>query len=44
MSELAAQPLPRRGRLWVIAVLAIGLFALGYSIVNIATQKAASRW
>jgi protein-disulfide isomerase len=40
MSELAAQPLPRRGRLWVLCVLAVGLFALGYSIVNIATQKA----
>jgi protein-disulfide isomerase len=38
MSELAAQSIPRRGRLWVIAVFAMGLFALGYSLVNIATQ------
>ena len=34
------KPIPRRGRLWVIAVLALGLFGLGYAIVNIATQKA----
>lgn len=40
MSEVAAQPLPRRGRLWVVVILAIGLFGLGYSIVGIATQKA----
>jgi protein-disulfide isomerase len=39
VSELAATPIPRRGRLWVIAVLALGLFALGYSIVDIATQE-----
>ena len=40
MSEAAANPIPRRGRLWVIAVLALAIFALGYAIVNIATQKA----
>ncbi len=40
MSELAITPMPRRGRIWVILVLGIGLFALGYAIVNIATQKA----
>jgi protein-disulfide isomerase len=39
MAEVAAQPIPRRGRLWVLGVLAVGIFALGYSIVNIATQK-----
>lgn len=39
MSELAVQPLPRRGRFWVIGLLAIGVFALGYSLVGIATQK-----
>jgi hypothetical protein len=40
MSEAAAQPIPRRGRLWVILVLALAIFGLGYAIVNIATQKA----
>jgi protein-disulfide isomerase len=40
MSELAAQPLPRRGRLWVIALLAAAIFGLGYALVGIATQKA----
>jgi protein-disulfide isomerase len=34
------KPIPRRGRLWVIAVLALGLFGLGYAIVSISTQKA----
>jgi protein-disulfide isomerase len=40
MSELAVSAMPRRGRIWVIAVLGLGLFALGYVIVNLATQKA----
>jgi protein-disulfide isomerase len=40
MSELAITPMPRRGRIWVILVLAIGLVVLGYAIVNLATQKA----
>jgi protein-disulfide isomerase len=31
--------MPRRGRLWVIALLALGLFGLGYLIVQISTQK-----
>ncbi len=35
-----AKPIPRRGRLWVIAALALALFALGYAIVSISTQKA----
>jgi hypothetical protein len=39
-SEVAAKPLPRRGRLWVAALLALGLFALGYVIVQVSTQKA----
>jgi len=38
-SEVAVKPLPRRGRLWIIAVLALGLFALGYTIVEMATQE-----
>lgn len=40
MSELAVSAMPRRGRIWVIAILGLGLFALGYVIVNLATQKA----
>jgi protein-disulfide isomerase len=39
-AEPAVTPIPRRGRLWVIAVLALFLIALGYSIVSISTQKA----
>jgi Thioredoxin len=38
-SEAAARPLPRRGRGWVILVLALALFGLGYAIVEIATRK-----
>lgn len=38
-SEVAVKPLPQRGRLWVIVVLALGLFALGYVIVQLSTQK-----
>jgi hypothetical protein len=40
MSEATVKAMPRRGRLWVIAVLGLGLFALGYVIVNVSTQKA----
>jgi protein-disulfide isomerase len=40
MSELAVKAMPRRGRLWVIAVLGAALAALAYSIVDISTQKA----
>lgn len=36
----AAVPLPRKGRIWVVLALAIVLLALGYAIVDIATQKA----
>src|SRR3954453_7969588 len=39
-SEVAVKPLPRRGRFVVAALLAMGLIALGYVLVNIATQKA----
>jgi protein-disulfide isomerase len=38
--EAAAQPMPRRGRLWVILMLGVAIFGLGYAIVGIATQKA----
>lgn len=39
-SEVVSRPLPRRGRPWVIALLALGLLALGYTIVEISTQEA----
>ncbi len=39
MSEAAVKPIPRRGRLWVALVLALGAVALGYAIVDISTQK-----
>ncbi|HET7508302.1 MAG TPA: thioredoxin domain-containing protein [Solirubrobacterales bacterium] len=38
-SEVAVKPLPRRGRIWVVVLLLMGLFALSYAIVNIATQE-----
>jgi protein-disulfide isomerase len=38
-SEVASKPLPRRGRLWVIAVLALAVGAIGYAIVSISTQE-----
>jgi protein-disulfide isomerase len=37
--EVAQRQLPRRGRVWVILLLLLGLIALGYGLVNIATQK-----
>ena len=39
MSEAAVKAMPRRGRGWVIVILGLGLFALGYSLVGIATQE-----
>ncbi len=39
MSEVAVKPIPRRGRLWVILLLAIGLFGLGYLVVSVATVE-----
>jgi protein-disulfide isomerase len=38
--EARSLPMPRRGRIWVILILALALFALGYSVVSIATQRA----
>jgi protein-disulfide isomerase len=40
VSEVAATPLPRRGRLWVILALGLALLALAYAIVEIATKEA----
>lgn len=42
MSEIAAKPLPRRGRIWVAGILALALFALGYTIVELSTREAGS--
>jgi len=38
--EPVAVPLPRRGRVWVILLLGIAVFAIGYVIVEIATRPA----
>jgi hypothetical protein len=38
MSEIAVKAIPRRGRLWVIALLALALFGLGYLIVEVSTK------
>jgi protein-disulfide isomerase len=40
MSEAAATPIPRRGRLFVIAVLALTVVGLGYALVQAATREA----
>jgi hypothetical protein len=40
VSEIAATPIPRRGRLWVILALGLALVALGYSLVEISTREA----
>lgn len=40
VSEVAATPLPRRGRIWVLLALALALLALGYAIVGISTKQA----
>jgi len=39
VSEIAVKPLPRRGRIWVILLLALGLIGLGYTIVEMSTQE-----
>jgi protein-disulfide isomerase len=39
VSEVAAKPLPRRGRIWVAAILSLGLLALGYTVVEISTKE-----
>jgi protein-disulfide isomerase len=38
-SEAASRSLPRRGRPWVIVLLAIALAAVGYAIVEMATRE-----
>ncbi len=40
MSEVAATPIPRRGRLWVILALGLALTALGYFVVDTSTKEA----
>jgi len=40
MSEVAATPIPRRGRAFVIVVLSLAVLALGYALVEIATREA----
>lgn len=40
VSEIAATPIPRRGRLWVILLLGLALAALGYALVEISTREA----
>jgi Thioredoxin len=40
VSEVAATPIPRRGRLWVILAFALALGALGYSLIEISTREA----
>jgi protein-disulfide isomerase len=39
MTEAAATPIPRRGRLFVIAVLSLTVLALGYALVEAATRE-----
>jgi protein-disulfide isomerase len=39
VSEVAAKPLPRRGRIWVVLLLGLGLLALGYTIFEMSTQE-----
>lgn len=40
MSELAATPIPQRGRLWVILALGLALAAIAYVVVDISTKEA----
>ncbi len=42
MAEAAATPIPRRGRPFVIIVLALTVLALGYALVQAATREAGS--
>lgn len=39
MSEAAAKPIPRRGRVWVLLVLSLGALALGVAIFDLATKE-----
>jgi Thioredoxin len=43
VSEAAATPLPRRGRVWVILALALAIAGLLYALVGIATRKPGPR-
>jgi protein-disulfide isomerase len=38
VTEAAVKQIPRRGRIWVAAVLALGLCAIGYLVVEVSTQ------
>lgn len=40
MPAAAATPIPRRGRLWVILLLGLGVAGLGYTIVDVSTKEA----
>jgi protein-disulfide isomerase len=40
MSEAAAKPLPRRGRLRVVVLLALALAALAYLVIGLSTREA----
>jgi protein-disulfide isomerase len=39
VSEVAAKPLPRRGRIWIAAILSLALLALGYTVVEISIKE-----
>jgi protein-disulfide isomerase len=39
VSEIAAKPLPRHGRIWVAGILTLALLALGYTIVELSTRE-----
>jgi protein-disulfide isomerase len=39
MSEAAVKAVPRKGRLWVIALFALALFGVGYLVVEVAIQE-----
>jgi protein-disulfide isomerase len=40
VSEIAATPIPRRGRLWVVLALGLALAALAFALVEISTKEA----
>ena len=40
VSEAAATPIPRRGRLWVVLALAVAVALLGFALVEISTKEA----
>ena len=43
MPKAAMTPIPRRGRIWVILLLGLALFGLGYALVQISTREAGRR-